>query len=228
MQLKCYQNIFSANMIYYISYNGCWPLALLIRGKTHIFPIRPLWDKSNHLLMFILSPTKLWVLTLCVNPSAAELFPGQLQCIHYPGNPSYTGNGFTAEDKGHLIHGFSQWLSGKPMGQITITPIMSLIHSLNARPQHKERDVDEWRAVPICQSSSQGSRFCPWLSLSRLSEFLSLSIIEYPLKLLLHSNTSKQQLWEVERMACTPWSKFECWHVTSRGQFTQMNMWMCV
>lgn len=28
----------------------------------------------------------------------------------------YRRNGFTAEDKGHFIHGFSQKLSGKPFG----------------------------------------------------------------------------------------------------------------
>lgn len=139
--------------------------------------------------MVILRPTKLWELTLCISPSAAELFPGQTHRIHYPGNPSYTGNGFTAQDKGHLIHGFSQRLSGEPLGQITITPIMSLIHSLNARPQHKERHVDEWRAAPICQSSSQGSRSCPWSSLSCLPEFLSLYHHWISIKSLLHPNT---------------------------------------
>lgn len=46
--------------------------------------------------------------------------PCQTQCIHYPGNPSYTGNGFRLEKKGQMINGFSQWLSGKPLGQITI------------------------------------------------------------------------------------------------------------
>lgn len=112
-----------------------------IDSRKNIFPITT--DKPYNLLMIILSPAKLLVLTLCVNPSATERFPGQIHCIHYPGNPSYRGNGFTAEDKGWLIHGFSQLLSGKPLGQITIAPIMSLICCLIARPQHKERDIDE-------------------------------------------------------------------------------------
>lgn len=89
--------------------------------------------------MIILKPTKLGVLTLCDDPSAAVLY----HCIHYLGDPSNTGNGFTAEDKGQLIHGLSQGMSGKPLGQITIALIMSLFHHLNARPQHKESDADE-------------------------------------------------------------------------------------
>lgn len=94
--------------------------------------------------MIILSSTKLRALTLCINLSAAVLFPGQTHLIHYPENPSYTGNGLTAEDKGRLIHGSSQWLSGKPLCQITIGLIMLLIHRLHAQPQpKKESDAAE-------------------------------------------------------------------------------------
>lgn len=53
----------------------------------------------------------------------------------HPLNPSYTGNGFGAKEKGQLIHGSSQWVSGKLLGQITITLIMSFIHTLNAWPR---------------------------------------------------------------------------------------------